>query len=78
MITLRDKDSGMRIGSISEEELQFLIDALEEESSTDADYYIDAATIDMLEDSGSSAGVVAMLRSAVEGREGVEVSWSRE
>ncbi len=78
MITLRDKDTGLRLGNVSEEELQFLIDALEEESRTDTDYYIEAATVDMLEDEGASVGVVSMLRAALQGRESVEVSWSRE
>jgi hypothetical protein len=78
MITLRDKDTGTRLGSISEEELQFLIDALEEESESDTDYYIDPDTIDLLEDEGAAANLVAMLRSAVEGKEGVDVSWSRD
>ncbi len=78
MIALRDKDTGIRLGNISEEELQFLIDALEEESRSDTDYFIDSATIDMLEDEGASAGVVAMLRGSLQGREGIEVSWSRE
>ena len=37
MVTLYDKETGQYLGRISEEELQFLIDSLEEESVTDTD-----------------------------------------
>ena len=47
MVELRDKETGRILGSISDEQLQFLIDQLEEESETDTDYYIDAATLSM-------------------------------
>jgi inactivated superfamily I helicase len=78
MITLRDKDTGARLGSISEEELKTLVDALEEESSADTDYWIDAPTVDMLEQDGASAALVTLLRSALQGKDGLEVRWSRE
>lgn len=78
MISLRDKDSGKHLGNISEEELQSLVDALEEESRTDTDYWIDTHTVDMLEEHGVSASLVALLRSAVAGRDGLDIAWSRE
>jgi hypothetical protein len=78
MITLREKDSGTRLGHISEEDLQFLIDALEEEADDDTDYWIDGPTIDMLEEDGAPDGLVSLLRTALQGREGIEVAWSRD
>ena len=54
MPTLHEKESGQVIGRISESDIQFLIDQLEEESSDDRDYYIDEATVDMLEEDGAS------------------------
>lgn len=77
MITLRDKESGNTIGSISESDLEALIHALEEESSTDRDYYIQAATVDLLEQENASAALVELLRRSLTGREGVEIEWSR-
>ena len=74
---LTDTDSGAIIGEISERELECLIDELEEESSTDRDYYIDAATIDVLEQAGADPELVAMLRRALGSREGMEIAWSR-
>ena len=55
MIQLRDKESGTLIGSISESQLQFLIDQLEEESETDQDYFINPPTLDMFEKRGADA-----------------------
>ena len=78
MIRLHDTDTGARIGSITEEELQFLIDALEEEGTGDQAYHLDADTIDMLASDGASEGLVDLLRAALGGRDGFEVMWSRE
>ena len=74
---LTETDSGASVGEITERQLECLIDELEEESSTDRDYYIDAATIDILEQAGADAELVAMLRRAIGSRDGMEISWSR-
>jgi processive 1,2-diacylglycerol beta-glucosyltransferase len=73
MPTIRNKATGLRIGNITDADVKFLIDQLEEESHDDRDYYIDAATVDMLEDEGGSPALIAALRAAVEGRDGVDV-----
>lgn len=77
MVTLRDKDSGQLIGRISDDDLQFLADELEEESSDDKDYYITSDTIQMLEDDGAPPSLVTLLRDSLGGREGFDVEWSR-
>ncbi len=77
MITLRDKDSGASIGTVTDDDLSLLVELLEEESRTDTDYYFQAGTIDMLEEEGASAGLVALLRKALGTKEGVELTWSR-
>jgi hypothetical protein len=77
MVTITDKDSGQLLGRISEEELQFLIDELEEESSHDSDYYVDADTIEMLVESGAPSSLTTLLRESLRGREGMEIQWSR-
>ena len=78
MIQLYDAGSGNRLGAISEEQLRRLVDALEEESTTDRDYYLTAATIDILEAGGADAQLVGLLREALAGREGMDVRWARE
>jgi hypothetical protein len=77
MIQLRDKENGTLIGSISESQLQFLIDQLEEESETDQDYFINPATLDMFEKRGADADLLKMLRGALGERGGMEIAWTR-
>ena len=78
MITLRDKSTSEQIGTITEEELQFLIDSFEEESTTDTDYYIDADTIEMLQGDGAPEPLVALLRRALGSRSEMDIEWARE
>lgn len=75
MIQLFDADSKQPIGPISEAQLAFLQNQLEEESLEDQDYYINAATIDMFEAAGADAGLLALLRSAMAGREDMTILW---
>jgi hypothetical protein len=77
MVTLRDKESGQFLGTISEEELQFMVDGLEETSDDDADYWVDADTVDMLEEDGAPASLTTLLRTFLVGREGLDIEWSR-
>lgn len=75
MITLYDAETSRPIGTISESQLRFLINQLEEETTEDRDYYIDAATIDLLEEDGADAPLLKLLRDALGSREGMEVRW---
>ena len=77
MIRLRDKETGADLGSISEEELAFLQDQLEEESSEDTDYYINRAELDILKENGPP-GLIRLLEDAIGDREGIEVEWVEE
>ena len=76
-ITLYDNDSGAAIGGISDSDLQFLIDNLEEETSDDQDYYLRPETVAMLADRGGSDALVTLLRTALGDRQGVEIRWQR-
>ena len=62
MIDVYNKATNELLGSITEADLQVLADALEEESSDDTDYYIDAATIDVITSSISCAQRSALRR----------------
>lgn len=78
MPALRDKDSNRLIGRISDDDLQFLVDRLEEESDSDTDYWIDENTILFLEEAGGSAELIALLRAAIDGRDGLDVAWTAD
>ena len=78
MIRLIDNESGKTIGTISEAQLQALVDQLEEESTNDQDYYIDEAALDWFEDEGVDSALTALLRKALGSREGMEIRWTKE
>jgi len=77
MIDLYNAQTNQVLGSITEADLQVLIDALEEESADDQDYYIDAATIDLIADGRATEHLVHLLRAALGGAEGVDIRWQR-
>jgi hypothetical protein len=77
MVELRDAERDRQLGTITEHQLKFLIDALEEESTGDNDYYISADTIEMLETDGADADLTGLLRRALGSREGIDIRWSR-
>ena len=77
MVELRDVQTGLVAARITEEQLRFLVDQLEEEGEYDRDYYVDAATLDLLEARGADGELIAALRAALHGRECIELEWSR-
>jgi hypothetical protein len=77
MIEILDKQTGRSLGTLSDEQFQFLSDQLEEESSTDDDYYLNRATVDILEEQGADPGLVALLRTALGAAEETEIRWQR-
>jgi hypothetical protein len=75
MPKLYNKKSNALLGSINEADVQCLVDVLEEEDSQDVDYFIDDATVDILEENGASETLVKMLRAAIGASEGIDVRW---
>jgi len=77
MIQLHDKDTGTWIGTVTEDNLQYLIDQLEEESREDKDYYINETTLDIFEERGADKALITLLRGALNGRTEMEIRWSQ-
>ncbi len=75
MPKLYEQPSGQFLGTVSDEDIQMLVDQLEEEDHKDEDYFVDSATIDLLEEAGASAGLITLLRTAVGDSEGIEVQY---
>ncbi len=75
MPRLFNKQTNALLGSISESDVECLVDVLEEEDSKDADYYIDDATVEILEVNGASPELADLLRKAIGTSGGVEVRW---
>jgi processive 1,2-diacylglycerol beta-glucosyltransferase len=64
------------ISEISEEQLEFLIENLEEEDSGDRDYFIDKDTLEMLEDAGCDEDLLRHLRHALGDKEEMDIRWA--
>jgi len=77
MIELYDEATGVLIGEITEDQLKFLVGELEEESLEDVDYYLSAATVDMLEADGADSELVGLLRQALDDHGEVDILWKR-
>jgi hypothetical protein len=77
MFTIYDEATDAIYGTLDETQLQFLMDHLEEESAEDTDFYINQATVDMLEQDGADAGLLKLLRTALGGREDMDIRWVR-
>lgn len=77
MIKLHDKNSQKLIGKINEKQLQFLIDELVEEDSTDQDYYINRDQLDQFEKKGGDKTLIQMLRDALGNRDDMDIIWTK-
>jgi hypothetical protein len=77
MIDLYNAATNQLLGNITESDLTVLQDALEEESLQDQDYYITAATIDVIADGKATEHLVHLLRAALGTAEGVDIRWQR-
>jgi processive 1,2-diacylglycerol beta-glucosyltransferase len=77
MVKLYDKNTGQYLGRIADEELQFLIDNLEEESLTDTDYYVNRETLALLKEKGMSEGLAKLIQSAMGGNKDIEISYEK-
>ncbi len=78
MIDLFNTDTNVMVGSITDAELQHLVDNLETESPRDTDYYIQKGTISLLATDGLATDhLLKVLRAAIGESEGVELRWER-
>jgi hypothetical protein len=78
VIKLYVKETGKFLGTITDQQLQFLIDQLEEESLDDTDYYVTKATLELLEQAGADPALVNLLLQGLGDSEEMEVRWERE
>jgi processive 1,2-diacylglycerol beta-glucosyltransferase len=78
VIELFDNDTGASLGSISDAQLQYLVDQMEEESAADTDYYVSRDTLEVFEAQGADPALVTLLRTALGEREDMEIRWARK
>ena len=77
MINLYEKDTNKPLGQISEAQLQYLIDHLEEEGSEDQDYAVTPLLLEYFEGLGADPTLISLLKDALGGREEIEIVWSK-
>ena len=68
-------DSGDSIGEISDKQLAFLVEQLEEEHEDDQDYYIDKDTLELLSDNGCDPELLALLEKALGTDDSMDIAW---
>jgi hypothetical protein len=78
MIKVYDNSTGAELGALSQEQLVFLTQQLEEEDAEDQDYYINLDTIDLFESRGADPELLALLRRAMGTRQEMEIRWERQ
>ena len=78
MIKIYEVNSSEPAGTITEMQLQFLIDQLEEEALEDHDYYINQTTIDIFEFRGADTELLTLLRDMLGERVDMDIRWSKE
>jgi hypothetical protein len=74
---LYDNVSGALLGEITQDQLQFLIDQLEEESLEDKDYTITAMTLAYFQELGADPDLLKMLSQALGDKDEVVIRWAR-
>jgi hypothetical protein len=75
MAALHLKDSNQFLLELDAADLAKMIEVMEEESSTDRDYFIDLATVDLLREAGASDRLLAALTASIGEGEGIDVVW---
>jgi processive 1,2-diacylglycerol beta-glucosyltransferase len=78
MIKIYNKTTNELLGRVSDEELDFLIDNLEEESITDQDYYIRSETLEHFQSIGASPRLLETLRGGMRNDNAIEIRWVDE
>jgi processive 1,2-diacylglycerol beta-glucosyltransferase len=78
MIEIYNHKTGEPIGEITREQLQFLIDAMEEESLEDQDYSITAMELMSFEGDGADPALIALLRGALGDQKELVIRWELE
>jgi hypothetical protein len=68
-------DTGDAIGEISQGQLAFLVEQLEEEHDEDEDYYIDRDTLELLSDNGAEPELLALLEKAIGDDDSMDIGW---
>jgi hypothetical protein len=68
-------DTGDDIGVISDAQLKFLVEQLEEDHEEDEDYFIDRDTLELMADNGGDPELLAILEKAIGDDDHMDIAW---
>jgi len=68
-------DKDIEIGEITDKQLAFLVEQLEEEHDEDQDYFIDRDTLELMSDNGADPELLAMLEKAIGDDDSMNIAW---
>ena len=75
---LYDNRSGALVDEVTEADIQFLIDQLEEEHADDVAYYVNADTLEFLRGRNARPELLEVLTRAIAAQGDAELRWSSE
>lgn len=78
MIKIFNKQTNEFLGRITEADLQFLAEHLEEESIRDTDYYILRETVEQFPQRGASQKLMELLQGGLRSGNAIEIRWERD
>jgi hypothetical protein len=62
------------VGTLTEKQLDFLMENLEEEFEEDEEYYLNLDTVDYLKEQGADRDLIAILENALSGtQDGIDI-----
>jgi hypothetical protein len=68
-------DTGDDIGTITDTQLAFLVEQLEEEHDDDKDYFVDRDTLELLSDNGADPELLALLEKGMGDDDEMNIAW---
>lgn len=78
MPRLYDSSNNQLLGHVSQVDIDLLVAQMEEESSTDQDYYVDNDTFLRLTDAGASAALLDAIKMALDLGGEADIRWEAD
>ena len=70
-------DTDNEIGTITDKQLAFLVEQLEEDHEDDTDYFIDRETLELLSDNGADPELLAILEKGLGDDDEMDISFEK-
>ncbi|MDB4962124.1 MAG: hypothetical protein JWP01_2123 [Myxococcales bacterium] len=68
-------DTGDEIGVVSDVQLKFLVEQLEEDHEEDAEHFIDRESLELLSDNGADPELLGILEKGMGDDDEMKIAW---